>query len=57
MLACEVRVRLTLDDLEDLEDHDAGSRASINETFGSVSGRLPAFTPAAATAVLRRPMT
>ena len=57
MLACEVRVRLTLDDLDDLEDHDASSRASINETFGSFSGKLPAFTPAAATAVLRRPIT
>lgn len=48
-----MKMRLTLDDLE---DHDAGSKASINETFGKFSGRLPASTPAAATAVLSRPM-
>ena len=47
-------MRLTLDDLE---DHDDGSKASMSETFGSFSGRLPASTPAAATAVLRRPIT
>jgi len=42
--------------LDDLDDHDAGSKASIKDTFGNSSGRLPASTPTEATAVLRRPM-
>jgi hypothetical protein len=47
---------LTLSFLDDLDDQDAGSKASIREIFGMIKGRLSASTPAAATAVLRRPM-
>jgi hypothetical protein len=54
--ACDRVMCLTLSFLDDLEDQDAGSKASIKEIFGIFSGRLSASTPAEATAVLRRPM-
>jgi hypothetical protein len=54
--ACDRVMCLTLSFLDDLEVQDAGSKASIKEIFGILSGRLSASTPAEATAVLRRPM-
>jgi hypothetical protein len=54
--ACDRVMCITLSFLDDLEDQDAGSKASIKDIFGILSGRLSASTPTEATAVIKRPM-
>lgn len=56
--ACDsgLLVTLTSSFLDLVLDHEVGSRASMSEMVGTLSGILPASTPAAATAVERRPM-